>query len=145
MRVVVDTNIAFSAIVNTNSRIASIFFQPKSRLSFYSTGQLLTEILEHKGKLKRIAGYSDRELDRIIALITGKIRFVNPGFIPGEIYMKAELLTRHIDMDDTEFIALTEYMKARFWSGDKVLRNGLIKLGWNRFISLEELYQIISE
>ncbi|MBE9460647.1 PIN domain-containing protein [Dyadobacter subterraneus] len=47
MRIVVDTNIAFSAILNTNSRIAQILLLPKSRLNFYSTEQLLTEISEH--------------------------------------------------------------------------------------------------
>ena len=51
MRIVIDTNIAFSAILNTNSRIARLFLQPKSHLNFYSTEQLLAEITEHKDKL----------------------------------------------------------------------------------------------
>ncbi len=34
MRVVVDTNIAFSAILNSNSRISKIILQPKSKLNF---------------------------------------------------------------------------------------------------------------
>jgi predicted nucleic acid-binding protein len=59
MRIVVDTNIVFSAIVNTNSRIARILLQPRTKLNFYSTDQLLNEILEHKGKLRKIATYSN--------------------------------------------------------------------------------------
>ena len=31
MKIIVDTNIAFSAILNTNSRIARIFLQPGTR------------------------------------------------------------------------------------------------------------------
>jgi predicted nucleic acid-binding protein len=56
VRVIVDTNIAFSAILNTNSTIARILLQPGSRLHFYSTDLLLIEIEEHKDKLKKISG-----------------------------------------------------------------------------------------
>lgn len=48
MRIVVDTNIVFSAILNSKSKIARILPQPKSTLNFYSTEQLLREIQEHK-------------------------------------------------------------------------------------------------
>jgi len=82
MRIVVDTNIAFSAILNTNSKIARILLKPKSRLNFYSTEQLSIEIQNHKTKIKNISNYSDYELDRIVTLITNKIRFINLKLIP---------------------------------------------------------------
>lgn len=47
MRVVVDTNIAFSAILNSNSKISKIILQPKSNLNLYSTDQLEYELAEH--------------------------------------------------------------------------------------------------
>jgi len=141
MRIVVDTNIAFSAILNTNSRIARIFLQPKSRLNFYSTEQLLTEIEEHKDKLKAISTYSDLELHRAISIITSRIRFINIKLIPKEIYQKAEALTKDVDIDDTEFVALTEHAKAKLWSGDKELLKGLKKKKWNKVVTTEELYK----
>lgn len=134
MRIVVDTNIAFSAILNTNSRIASILLQPKSRLNFYSTEQLFTEIEEHKDKLKKISKYSDLELHRAVLIITSRIRFINVKLIPKEIYQKAEALTKDVDIDDTEFVALTEHAKAKLWSGDKELLEGLRKKKWNKSI-----------
>lgn len=54
MRVVVDTNIVFSAILNTESRIALVLFQSKSDLNFYATEQLLNEIKEHKDKIQSL-------------------------------------------------------------------------------------------
>jgi predicted nucleic acid-binding protein len=78
-------------------------------------------------------------------LITSKIRFINQGLIPKEIYKKAEVLTSDIDIDDTEFVALAEHIKAKFWSGDKVLKDGLMKMGWNKFITTDELYNIITK
>lgn len=143
MRIVVDTNIVFSAILNTNSKIAIILLQPKSRLNFYSTERLSYEIEEHKEKIKKISNYSDYELDRIITLITNKIRFINLRLIPKESYEFSESLTRDIDIDDTEFVALTEHIKGKLWSGDKELQKGLSKKGWNKFISSEELFKRI--
>ncbi|MDX9770561.1 MAG: PIN domain-containing protein [Tenuifilaceae bacterium] len=141
MRIVVDTNIAFSAILNTNSKIARILLQPKSRLNFYSTEQLSIEIQNHKTKIKDISNYSDNELDRIITLITNKIRFINLKLIPKESYETAESLTKDVDIDDTEFVALTEHIKGRLWSGDKELQKGLSKKGWNKFITTDDLFE----
>ncbi len=141
MRIVIDTNIAFSAILNTNSKLARIIVQPKNRLNFYSTEQLLAEIEQHKNKLKALSDYSDVELERIINLITSKIRFINVRLISKELYLHAESLTNDIDIDDTEFVALTEQIKGKLWSGDKELKNGLIKKGWNKFVTTEELFQ----
>jgi predicted nucleic acid-binding protein len=72
MRIVIDTNIAFSAILNTNSLIAKILLY------------------------------------------------------------------------DVEFVALTDHIHGRLWSGDKVLQHGLIKKGWNKFISTAELNERIN-
>lgn len=143
MRIVVDTNIAFSAILNTDSKIARIILQPKNRTNFYSTEQLSREIEEHKHKIKKISGYSTFELDRITTLITNKIRFINLKLIPKESYQYAEYLARDIDIDDSEFIALTEQIKGKLWSGDKYLQKGLINKGWNKFITTEELFERI--
>jgi predicted nucleic acid-binding protein len=140
MRVVVDTNIAFSAILNSNSKIARIILQPKSRLNFYSTQQLLSEIHEHSDKLKKLSNYSDQDLNRIIILITNRIRFINPRLISKESFLLAEELTRDIDIDDTEFVALTEHLKGKLWSGDKGLQNGLIRKKWTRFVTTDQLF-----
>ena len=143
MRIVVDTNIVFSALLNSNSLIARIILQPKSRLHFYSTDLLSIEIQEHKDKLKKIAGFSDSELNKSISIITSKIRFINADLIPPSILISTQELLKDIDIDDTEFVALASHLHGRLWSGDKVLQNGLSKKDWNRFISTNELYTLI--
>lgn len=144
MKIIVDTNIAFSAILNTNSRIARIFLQPRTRLNFYSTEQLLIEIEKHRDKLKKMSNYSDSELRMAMLLISNRIRFIRADLIPMVIYQKAEALTEDVDIDDTEFVALTEHIKGKLWSGDKELREGLIIKKWNKFITVEELYTLIA-
>ena len=143
MRIVVDTNIVFSAILNSNNKIARILLQPKSKVNFYSTEQLLGEIKEHREKIKKISDYSDVELDRVVELVTKRIRFINVRLISKDSYQIAEKLTQNIDIDDTEFIALTEHLKAKLWTGDKELQKGLKKKGWVKFISTEELNERI--
>jgi len=144
MRVVIDTNIAFSAILNTNSLFARIILQPKSRLNLYSTDLLLIEIEEHKEKLKRLGNFTDIELNKSISIISSRIRFIDAKLIPPSVLKNSEKLLLDIDIDDTEFVALTTHIRGRLWSGDKILQNGLIKKGWNKFISTDELYRLIA-
>jgi predicted nucleic acid-binding protein len=145
MRIVVDTNIAFSAILNTNSLIAHILLQPKSKLHFYSTDLLLIEIEEHKDKLKKISGFSEYELNKAIQLITSKIRFIDANLIPSNVLINTQDFLKEIDIDDTEFVALKNHIHGKLWSGDKTLQNGLFQKGWTKFISTNELYQLITK
>jgi predicted nucleic acid-binding protein len=142
MRIIVDTNIVFSAILNTNSLIARVILQPKSRLHFYSTDLLLIEIQEHKDKLKRLGGYTDSELNKTILLITSKIRFIDANLIPSYVLIHSQELLKDIDIDDTEFLALTDHIHGKVWSGDKVLQNGLIQKGWTKFIRETQISKV---
>lgn len=143
MRIVVDTNIAFSAILNTNSKISKIILHPRSKINLYSTKQLLDEIAEHWNKLKKVSKYSDKQLHEATSLIVGRIRFINPELIPVILYKKAEELVKDSDIDDTEFVALTEHIKGKLWTGDKELRKGLLKNKWDKLIKTEELDSLL--
>lgn len=142
MKVVVDTNIVFSAILNTNSRIASILLMPQSRVSFYTTDQLLAEINEHSGKIIKLSNFTENELQRLITLLIQKIKFINPLLISEQSFKIAESLTYNIDEDDIEFVALAHHLKAKLWSGDKKLLKGLEKKGWLQFITTTELWDL---
>ena len=109
MRLVVDTNNIFSGMLNTSSRISRIILQPKTNLNFYSAKRLLAEINEHSGKLIEIAGYSVIEFQRVFMLSTRKIRLIDIKLIPKETLIKTLKLTS--DVDDNEFIALTDHIK----------------------------------
>jgi predicted nucleic acid-binding protein len=124
MRVVVDTNIVFSAILNTNSKISKIILQPKSKLNLYSTDQLQYEIAEHWAKLRKISKYSEIDLHRTSTLIISKIKFISVQLIPKNLFIAAEKLTNNIDIDDTEFVALTDHIQGKLWTGDKELMKG---------------------
>lgn len=143
MRVVVDTNIVFSAILNTNSKISKIILQPKSKLNLYSTDQLQYEIAEHWAKLRKISKYSEIDLHRTSTLIISKIKFISVQLIPKNLFIAAEKLTNNIDIDDTEFVALTDHIQGKLWTGDKELIKGLKKKNWEKLVSTDELFKTI--
>jgi len=143
MRIVIDTNSVFSAVLNTDSKISRIILQPRTSFNFYATEQLFSELTDHKSKIKTLSGYSDFALDRTIQLITERIRFINVNLIPSSIYDLAKERTIDIDIDDTEFVALTDHIKGKLWSGDKELRKGLLLKKWNKFITTDELFKAL--
>lgn len=112
-------------------------------MNFYSTDLLLLEIEEHKDKLKKISKLPEEELNDAIKLITSKIRFIDAKLIPPQIFLSSEKMLKDIDIDDTEFVALTNHLRGRLWSGDKSPQSGLLQKGWKKIISTAELSQLI--
>ena len=107
MKIVVDTNIVFSAILSKESKIVRILFQ-NSKAKFYSTNLLLTEIKRHKNKIMKLSSYTEEEFGQISNYINSRISFIDVRIIPRKFYDMAESLTHDIDINDTEFVALTE-------------------------------------
>ncbi|MCD4789488.1 MAG: hypothetical protein K8R37_05760 [Bacteroidales bacterium] len=75
MRLIVDTNIAFSGILNSNSRIGELLIKSKDYFSFFSVDQLKIELQKHKEKIKKIANYSEEEYIEVKELAISKIKY----------------------------------------------------------------------
>jgi len=140
-KIIVDTNIVFSALLNTNSRIGQILINGKAYFDFYSPEYVRFEIFQHKAKIKSIGKLSDDEFIETYSLILRNITILNHSLIPSEIYRSAELLCQDIDIDDTIFVAVSDFVKGTLWTGDMKLLNGLKNKGYENVIKTEELYQ----
>lgn len=130
MKIVVDTNIVFSTILNSSSRIADLLFNSDKHFQFYSCNYLRYELNNNWEKLKRISKLTDEQLNLSYTLVLSKIAFINEESIPSNIWLDSEIITKDIDIDDTDFVALTTYLDATLWTGDLVLLNGLKKNGY---------------
>ncbi len=139
MKLIVDTNIVFSAILNSQSWIGQILLHPDDSLIFFSPLFLRKEILNHKQKIKQFTKLSEIETEELIDLIYSKINFIDEKLIPKEILKTADELTREIDFDDAIFIALAIHLNCKLWTGDKKLMNFLKMNGFKRIISTNEL------
>lgn len=142
MKITVDSNIVFSAILNTKSNIGQLLIIGSKHFDFYTVDQLKTEILNHKTKIQKITGFSDRKFTETYDLIISKIRFVEEILISDYSIKNAFNLTQDIDEDDTLFVALTNHLKSKLWTGDKILEYGLKKKGYSRIITTSELYDL---
>lgn len=142
MKIAVDTNIVFSAILNTRSNIGQIITIGARHFDFYTVNLLKTEILNHKTKIQEITGFSNERFVETFELVASKIRFVDEILISDSYIKNALKLTKDIDVDDTLFVALTNHIKAKLWTGDKKLEVGLKKKGYTRIITTSELYDI---
>jgi len=139
MNVIVDTNIFFSGMLNTNSQIANIILGTQKNINFYSAHELHYEIHKHAEKLQNLARYSNDEFKRVYEIFSSRIKFINEQLIPSDILISSYKLCYNIDEDDAVFVALTEFINGYLWSGDKKLKEGLIKNNWDRFISTSEI------
>jgi predicted nucleic acid-binding protein len=139
MKIVVDTNIIFSVLLNSNSNIGDLLFNSDKNFEFYSCSYMRYEIQKHWGRLKKISKLSEEQLQVSYTQVLSKLQFINEEIIPVETWLASEEITKGIDIDDTDFVALTKFLKATLWTGDKVLYNGLKKSGFKKLLNTTEL------
>ena len=98
-----------------------------------------SEIQQHWERLKIISKLSEDQLQVSYTQILSRLKFINEDIIPVEIWLMSESITREIDIDDTDFVALTKFLKATLQTGDKVLYNGLKKIKFKKLLNTTEL------
>ncbi|MCF8359994.1 MAG: PIN domain-containing protein [Prolixibacteraceae bacterium] len=145
MKIIVDTNIVFSAILNSQSRIGQLLLHSGKSIQFYSPIYLQKELFLHSGKIKEHTLLIDSEIDELTKLFYSKITFISEDFIPKEILREAEKLTIGVDFDDIIFVALAIHLKCRLLTGDKKLMKHLSQKGFERLITFNELYTHIKK
>ena len=142
MKFVVDTNIAFSAVLNTESRIGDLIMNSPGVLEFHACDTLRSELKKHRPKLLELSKMNEEQLDQSIFQITNCLAFTNEALIPFEYWLKAANLVRDIDMGDIAFVALAEFQGIKLWTGDRELMRGLARKGYTNFITTDELYKL---
>lgn len=84
------------------------------------------------------------ELEELELLVTRKIRFINDALLHDQILEKAESMVEKIDPDDAPFLALALQLNAKLWTGDKKLREGLLRIGFSDVLNTEEVHEWLS-
>mgnify|MGYP003448499642 CR=1 FL=1 len=86
MKIIVDTNIIFSAILNSNSRIGKILLNSKEHFQFFTCNYLKVEIQRHRNKLLKLTKLKEYEIKELEELVTQKITFIDVRLIPQKIF-----------------------------------------------------------
>ena len=142
MKIVLDTNIIFSAVLNSSGKIGDLLLTSDDVFQFYTCDYLRDELAEHHDKLKRISKLSDKEITFSKELIFKNIHFINEYLIPNEHLTYAENLVADVDPNDSDFIALCAFLGCPLWSGDKKLQKGLIAKGYDKVMLTNDLWEL---
>ena len=145
MKIIVDTNIVFSAILNSNSRIGKILLNSKEHFQFFTCNYLRTEIQRHRNKLLKLTKLTEDQLLELEDLITQHITFIDERLIPQDLLIKTEIQLKAIDPDDTVFVALTKHLEGKLWTGDLQLYNGLKAKRFKDIILTSELSLLLDD
>ena len=145
MKIIVDTNIVFSAILNSNSRVGKILLNSKEHFQFFTCNYLRIEIQRHRNKLLKITKLTEDQLWEFEELVTQHITFIDERLIPQDLLIKTEIQLKAIDPDDTVFVALTKHLKGKLWTGDLQLYNGLKAKRFKDIILTSELSLLLDD
>lgn len=102
MKIVVDTNIIFSALLYSTSTIGKILLDPETDFKFYTCNYMPVEIKRHWLKLKSLSALSDSELKKLYSRLLKRIKLVKENNIPVKYLLRAENLVKKFDVDDTD-------------------------------------------
>jgi predicted nucleic acid-binding protein len=142
MKIIVDTNIVFSAVLNSSGKIGDLLLTSDDVFQFYTCDYLQDELTEHHEKLKMISKLSDEEISISKRLIFKHLHFINEYIIPSKHLIFAENIVADIDPNDSDFVALCEYLDCSLWSGDKKLHKGLLQKGYNKILLTNDLWEL---
>ena len=117
----------FSAILNTNSKIADLLLNSKGTFAFLAPDFLQTELRKYHSKISKMSMLSISEIEKIENKITKPIDFMSGIHIPEIKWTLAENMVKDIDIKDTPYVAFSLFYKCKIWSGEKVLHSKLIQ------------------
>jgi predicted nucleic acid-binding protein len=144
VNIIVDTNIVFSAILNANGKIGGLLLNSPKSFSFYSPEFMIEEVNRYSDKLLKASKLKKSELLESKFRIFSSIEFISEEVISNNTWIKAFLLTKDIDEDDTPFVALTLEIDGILWTGDKKLISGLKLKDFKTVCSTDELFNLRS-
>lgn len=142
MKVVVDTNIVFSAILNSNGLIGELLFNSEDQFEFFSSEFIIDELTKYKTKLQLLTKMSEENIDISIHQVLKNIDLISSEAISEIHWNLAYELASDVDEDDTPFLATAIGLEAIIWTGDKKLINGLKVKGFQDIYSTAELYEL---
>lgn len=131
--IVVDTNILFSALLRGDTAFSTEMFE--SARDFFICETTLTELFRHKEKLIRNSRMNAPALVHAYHLLLTRMQLFRESRIPEACWVRARELCTGVDDDDVPQVAVTLALDGLLWTGDRVLKAGLLARGFDRFFT----------
>ena len=142
MKIVVDANIIFSGILNSNGKIGDLLINSDKFFSFIAPDFLRTEIYNHHDKLIKISNLTLEQILESEYQIYKSITFISEEQISTDSWQFADNLVSDIDPKDIIYIAYAKQFKCKLWTGDKKLINGLAKKNYHNIFTSDNLFLV---
>lgn len=139
MKVVVDTNIVFSALLNASSTIGDLLFNSQEEFDFYSPELMKAEITRYTPKLIKASKLTTSQFLEAAYQVNQAVKLISEEVISEPSWKAAFKLTADIDEDDTPFVALALEIQGMLWTGDKKLISGLRNKAFTSVLSTQDL------
>jgi predicted nucleic acid-binding protein len=136
MKIIVDSNIIFSSLLNRHSSISDTLF--RKEIDFVMPKYAYIELFKYKEKIIRLSRHNEEEILEILYKLFKNVNIFDENLLAPNTLKKAYQLVKDVDEKDIIFVALTIELDGLLWTGDKKLIKGLQKKGFDKICRLKE-------
>jgi predicted nucleic acid-binding protein len=136
MKIVVDTNIIFSALLHKDNKYANTIIKNEAQYDFYGVYFSLVELFKHKERIKKYSHLSEEDVLEVLYELLKHIHIINDNIISVPAWRQAMHLVHDVDIKDVPNVALTIELEGKFWTNDAELKKGLRAKGFNDFLEI---------
>lgn len=137
MKIVADSNILFSALISGKGLWIDIFRSSE----IYVPDFIFIELSKYEERIIRRTTLKE-DFSMFAKELFSVITVVPRLAICVESQRKAIVLCSDIDPKDSPYVALSIELFIPLWSNDKKLMQGLIRKGYKRIITTEEIFEL---
>ncbi len=138
MKIVIDANIIFSALIKGNP----IYIKILNNVDAYAPDFIFIELEKYERRILKKTS-NRQKLREIIHKIFKKISIIPKIGLTRANIKKAYNLCKDVDEKDTPYVALSLELDAYLWTNDKKLVNNLRKKGFSKILTTDDLLKII--
>lgn len=137
MRIVVDSNIIFSALISGKEVYLDIF----KKNDVYIPDIVFSELNKYELRLVQKTKLKQTQFKNFIQMLFEEVIVIPKFAISIESWQNAYEICKDTDEKDTPFIALSLELKIPLWTNDKKLISGIRAKGFYNIVTNEELLE----
>ncbi len=140
MKIVLDSNILFSALISGKD----IYLDILQKIRAYTPDFIFIEISKYEERIIKKTKLQ-KEFSQFVKELFSEIIVFPKIAISNESFEKAYELCIDVDPKDTPYIALSIELDIPLWTNDKKLVEGLRKKGFIKVLMADEIFQLLKK
>jgi predicted nucleic acid-binding protein len=114
VKILVDANIVFSGILNSNGKIGDLLINSSKYYTFIAPDFLRHEIKSKYHRLRDISGMSLEQIEEAEYQVCKNITFISEEQVTDKYWSEAFTLVSDIDKNDIHYIAYSKHSNANY-------------------------------